>query len=76
MRKIFQISAFFIYNSCLAIFLTYGLFFNRIAIDLGQAPTSIAFVYGAFAIVYRLSSLFMGFLLDRFGPGRTILSGK
>ena len=75
MRKNFQISAFFIYNSCLAIFLTYGLFFNKIATDLGQPPTSIAFVFGAFAIVYGLSSLFMGFLLDRFGPSRTILLG-
>ncbi|HMK82409.1 MAG TPA: MFS transporter [Candidatus Bathyarchaeia archaeon] len=75
MHKYFRISAFFIYNSCLAIFLTYGLFFNKIATDLGQPPTSIAFVFGAFAIIYGLSSLFMGFLLDRFGPSRTILLG-
>lgn len=75
MEKSYQIIAFFIYNSCLAIFLTYGLFFNRIAADLGQPPTSTALVFAVFAILYGLSSLFSGFLLDRFGPSRTILLG-
>lgn len=75
MRKIFGISAFFIYNSCLAIFLTYGLFFNRIAQELGQSPTSTTLVFATFAILYGLSSLFMGLLLDRLGPSKTILFG-
>jgi len=67
--------AFFAYNSCLAIFLTYGLFFSVIASDLNQSPTSTALVFGTFAILYGLSSLFMGILLDRFGPSKTILLG-
>jgi MFS family permease len=75
MRKSYRIAAFFIYNSCLAIFLTYGLFFDTIATDLGQPPTSTVLVFGVFAILYGLSSLFMGFLLDRFGPSKTILLG-
>lgn len=75
MRKSSCITAFFAYNSCLAIFVTYGLFFNVIGTDLGVPPTSTAFVFAVFAILYGLSSLCMGFLLDRFGPSKTILLG-
>ena len=75
MRKSYRITAFFIYNSCLAIFLTYGLFFSRIAADMGQSPTSTVLVFGVFAILYGVSSLFMGLFLDRIGPSRTILLG-
>jgi predicted MFS family arabinose efflux permease len=75
MRKSYRIIAFFMYNSCLAIFLTYGLFFSRIASDLDQPPTSTVLVFGVFAILYGLSSLFMGLLSDRVGPSRTILLG-
>jgi MFS family permease len=75
MRKSYRIAAFFMYNSCLAIFLTYGLFFSRIAADLGQPPASTVLVFGVFAILYGLSSLFMGLLSDRIGPSRTILLG-
>jgi predicted MFS family arabinose efflux permease len=75
MRKSYRIIAFFMYNSCLAIFLTYGLFFSRIASDLNQPATSTVLVFGVFAILYGLSSLFMGLLSDRVGPSRTILLG-
>ena len=59
----------------MAIFLTYGLFFNRIAQEFGQSPASTSIVFGTFAVLYGLSSLFMGVLLDRFGPSKTILFG-
>ena len=75
MRNSYRIVTFFLYNSCLAIFLTYGLFFNRIAADLSQLPTSTVLVFAVFALLYGLSSLCMGFLLDRFGASRTILLG-
>lgn len=75
MRNSYRIIAFFIYNSCLAIFLTYGLFFTRIATEFGASPTSTSLVFATFAILYGLSSLFMGLLLDRFGPSKTILLG-
>jgi OFA family oxalate/formate antiporter-like MFS transporter len=75
MSKFHNIAALFLYNSCLAIFLTYGLFFNRVAVDFGQSPTSTTFVFAAFAILYDLSSLFMGLLLDRIGPSRTMMVG-
>jgi MFS family permease len=70
-----KIAAFFFYNSCLAIFLTYGLFFNRVATDFSQSPTSTTLVFATFAILYGFSSLFMGLLLDRIGPSKTILIG-
>jgi len=75
MRNSFRVTAFFLYNSCLAIFLTYGLFFTRIAADFGASPTSTSLVFATFAILYGLSSLFIGVLLDRFGPSKAILFG-
>jgi len=75
MRNSYRIATFFTFNSCLAIFLTYGLFFSKIAADLRQPPTSTVFVFGVFAILYGVSSLFMGMLLDKIGARRTILLG-
>jgi len=75
LRASFKIAAFFLFNSCLAVFLTYGVFFNVVAAELGQPPTSTAFVFAAFAILYGLSSLLMGFLIARIGPSKTILLG-
>jgi OFA family oxalate/formate antiporter-like MFS transporter len=75
MSKLHHVLAYFLYNSCLAIFLTYGLFFNRVAADFGQSPTSTSLVFATFAILYGLSSLLMGLLLDRIGPSKTILLG-
>lgn len=63
------------YNSCLAIFLTYGLFFSRVAKEFGGSPTLTTLVFATFAILYGFSSLFTGILLDRFGPSRAILIG-
>jgi MFS transporter, OFA family, oxalate/formate antiporter len=71
----FRAFALFIYNSCLAIFLTYGLFFNKIVNEFGQSATSTSLVFATFAILYGVSSLIMGLLLDHFGPSKTILLG-
>lgn len=60
----FATIAFFMFNSCLGIFLTYGVFFNTIAAEFGLSQTSTAFVFSAFAVTYSLSSLAMGFLMD------------
>jgi OFA family oxalate/formate antiporter-like MFS transporter len=43
--------------------------------ELGHLPTTTTFVFGVFAILYGGSSFLMGFLLDRIGPGKTILLG-
>jgi MFS family permease len=51
------------------------LFFTRIAAEFGASPTSTSLVFATFAILYGLSSLFMGVLLDRFGPSKAILFG-
>ena len=75
MRNSLRVVAFFLYNSCLAIFLTYGLFFTRIAADFNASPIWTTLVYATFAILYGLSSLFMGALSDRFGPSRAIAFG-
>ena len=75
MRNSFRVVAFFLYNSCLAIFLTYGLFFTRIAGEFSASPVWTTLVYATFAILYGLSSLFMGALSDWFGPSKAILLG-
>jgi len=51
------------------------LFFTRIAAEFGASPTSTSLVFATFAILYGFSSLFMGVLLDRFGPSKAILFG-
>jgi OFA family oxalate/formate antiporter-like MFS transporter len=65
----------FMYNSCLAIFLTYGVFFTRITNELHVTSFWTSFVFAVFAILYSLSSLGMGLLLDSYGASRTIFIG-
>ena len=71
----FSTVAFFLFNSCLGIFLTYGVFFNTIAAAFSTPQTSTAFVFSVFAIMYSLSSLAMGFLMDAYGTRAAIVLG-
>ena len=67
--------AFFFFNSCLGVFLTYGVFFNTIAAAFSIPESSTAFVFSVFAVMYSLSSLAMGFLMDVYGTRAAILLG-
>ncbi|MDG6928720.1 MAG: MFS transporter [Nitrososphaerota archaeon] len=67
--------AFFLYNSGLGIFLTYGLFFQRVSNDFGQPALSTVLVFSTFAAVYSISAVAMGFFMDKYGARRTILLG-
>lgn len=67
--------ALFLFNSCLGIYLTYGLFFNSITKEFYITPTYTSLVFGAFAISYSVSSLILGFLTDIYGASRVILLG-
>ncbi|MDG6901448.1 MAG: MFS transporter [Nitrososphaerota archaeon] len=65
----------FLYNSCLAAFLSYGVFFSRVASEYDLPASSTALVFGVFAILFSISSLLLGLFMNRQGPGKTILLG-
>jgi MFS transporter, OFA family, oxalate/formate antiporter len=67
--------ALFLFNSCLAAFLSYGIFFTKVQAEYGLAPTSTALVFGVFAVLFSISSLLLGIFMNRRGPGKTILVG-
>ena len=67
--------ALFMYNSCLAVFLTYGVFFTRITNQFHVTSFWTSLVFAMFAILYSASSLGMGFLTDAYGASRIILFG-
>src|SRR5579875_3608485 len=70
-----RIASLFAYNSCLAIFLTYGVFFNKVAAEFGEHALSTSSVFATFALTYSLSSLLMGALMVRLGAKKTIFFG-
>ena len=67
--------ALFLYNSCLAAFLSYGVFFSRVATEYNLPASSTALVFGTFAVLFSVSSLLLGLFMNRKGPGKTILLG-
>ena len=67
--------ALFLYNSCLAAFLSYGVFFSKVASEYDLPATSTALVFAAFAIMFSFSSLLLGLFMNRRGPAKTILLG-
>lgn len=75
MGAIFSITALFMYNACLAIFLSYGVFFNTIANEFHAPTSSTSLVFSVFAVLYSFSSLVMGFVMDAYGASKTILIG-
>jgi MFS transporter, OFA family, oxalate/formate antiporter len=65
----------FLFNSCLAVFLSYGVFFGKVSSEFVLPDSATSFVFGVFAALYAVSSLLLGLFMNRFGPGRTILLG-
>ena len=75
MNRWFRGAALFLYNSCLAAFLSYGIFFNRVTSEYNLPASATALVFGVFAILFSVSSLLLGLFMNRRGPGKTILLG-
>lgn len=67
--------ALFLYNSCLAAFLSYGIFFSRVTSEYNLPASSTALVFGVFAVLFSVSSLLLGLFMNTRGPGKTILLG-
>ncbi|MDA4128181.1 MAG: MFS transporter [Thaumarchaeota archaeon] len=65
----------FLYNSCLAVFLSYGVFFTRVSNEYGLPASATSLVFGVFAVLYSVSSLILGLFMNTRGPGKTILLG-
>lgn len=74
-RAVASVFALFMYNSCLAIFLTYGVFFTKVTSEFQVSQFWTSLVFAVFAILYSVSSLGMGFLTDAYGASRTIFVG-
>jgi len=65
----------FLFNSCLAIFLSYGVFFGRVSSEFGLPASATSLVFGGFAAFFSVSSLLLGLFMNLSGPGKTILVG-
>jgi predicted MFS family arabinose efflux permease len=65
----------FLFNSCLAAFLSYGVFFTKVSSEYNLPASSTSLVFGVFAILYSFSSLLLGLFMNREGPGKAILLG-
>jgi MFS transporter, OFA family, oxalate/formate antiporter len=65
----------FLYNSCLGVFLSYGVFFNRVSMQYNLPASATSIVFGIFAILFSISSLLLGLFMGKKGPGKTIMIG-
>src|SRR2546430_7422726 len=65
----------FLYNSCLGVFLSYGVFFTRVSREYNLPASSTSIVFGVFAVFFSFSSLLLGLFMNKNGPGKTILLG-
>src|SRR5438132_7238316 len=65
----------FLYNSCLGVFLSYGVFFTRVSREYNLTASSTSIVFGVFAVFFSFSSLLLGLFMSKNGPGKTILLG-
>src|SRR5438105_13036339 len=65
----------FLYNSCLGVVLSYGVFFTRVSREYNLPASSTSIVFGVFAVFFSFSSLLLGLLMSKNGPGKTILLG-
>src|SRR5437773_4291758 len=63
----------FLYNSCLGVFLSYGVFFTQVSGEYDLAASSTSIVFGVFAVFFSFSSLLLGLFMNKKGPGKTIL---
>lgn len=71
----FRAFALFLYNSSLAVFLSYGVFFAEVSSKYNLPASATSLVFGVFAILYSISNLLLGLFMNKYGPGRTILLG-
>ena len=75
MNSSYRAFALFLYNACLAVFLSYGVFFNDVSSKFGLPSSYTSLVFGAFAICYSVSSVLLGLFMNTRGPGKAILLG-
>jgi MFS family permease len=75
LRTTYRAFTLFLYNACLAVFLSYGVFFTRVANQFGLPASSASLVFGVFAICFSASSMLLGLFMNARGPGKTILLG-
>jgi len=71
----FRAFALFLYNSSLAVFLSYGVFFATVSVKYNLPASATSLVFGVFAVLYSVSNLLLGLFMNKYGPGRTILLG-
>ena len=64
-----------LYNSDLAVFLSYGVFFSKVSAEYGLPASATSLVFGVFAAFYSASSLLLGLFMNKYGPAKTILLG-
>lgn len=67
--------ALLLYNTDLAVFLSYGVFFTKVSSQYGLPASATSFVFGVFAVMYSVSSLLLGLFMNKYGPAKTILFG-
>lgn len=65
----------FLYNSTLAVFLSYGVFFTKVSSEFNLPASATSLVFGVFALLYSVSSLLLGLFMNKYGPAKTILLG-
>ncbi|MDV3277612.1 MAG: MFS transporter [Nitrososphaerales archaeon] len=65
----------FLYNSCLGVFLSYGVFFTKVSNEYKLPASATSLVFGVFAVLFSISSLVLGLYMNTRGPGKTILLG-
>jgi MFS transporter, OFA family, oxalate/formate antiporter len=75
MASRFRAFALFLYNSSLAVFLSYGVFFAMVSAKYNLPASATSVVFGVFAVLYSVSNLLLGLLMNKYGPGKTILLG-
>lgn len=75
MRGWYRGVTLFLFNSCLAVFLSYGVFFDNVSVKFGVPPSYTSLVFGVFAICFSFSSILLGLFMNTRGPGKTILLG-
>jgi len=55
----------FLYNSCLGVFLSYGVFFTRVSREYNLPASSTSIVFGVFAVFFSFSSLLLGLFMNK-----------
>lgn len=75
MASRFRAFALFLYNSSLAVFLSYGVFFATVSAKYNLPASATSLVFGIWAVLYSISNLLLGLFMNKYGPRKTILLG-